>query len=93
MLLDGLDVGPLKWHVCGPGLNWSIHEGPMVQFQPIQLHGFIYYKRITVRLHGEHWKPVDIDLHCLIRFKIYVQGSWFIVNKTLFYVGFCPFEY
>ena len=26
-LLDGVDVGPFKWHVCGRGLNGSVHEG------------------------------------------------------------------
>ena len=26
-LLDGLDVSPLKWRVCGCGLNRFIHEG------------------------------------------------------------------
>ena len=27
MLLDGLDVSPLKWPVCGCGLNRFVHEG------------------------------------------------------------------
>ena len=26
-LLDGLDVSPLKWRVCGCGLIRSVHEG------------------------------------------------------------------
>ena len=26
-LLDGLDVSPLKWRVCGWGLNQFVHEG------------------------------------------------------------------
>ena len=26
-LLDGVDVGPSKWHVRGRGLNRSVHEG------------------------------------------------------------------
>ena len=25
--LDGLDVSPLKWRVCGCGLDWFVHEG------------------------------------------------------------------
>ena len=25
-LLDGVDVGPPKWPVCGLGLNRSVHE-------------------------------------------------------------------
>ena len=27
MLLDGVDVGPLKWSICGCGLNGFVHEG------------------------------------------------------------------
>ena len=26
-LLDGLNVSPLKWRVCGCGLNGFVHEG------------------------------------------------------------------
>ena len=26
-LLDGLDVSPLKWRVCGCGSNQFVHEG------------------------------------------------------------------
>ena len=26
-LLDGIDVSPLKWRVCGCGLNRLVHEG------------------------------------------------------------------
>ena len=26
-LLDGVDVGPPKWCICGCGLNQSVHEG------------------------------------------------------------------
>ena len=26
-LLDGLDVSPLKWRVCGYGLNRFVYEG------------------------------------------------------------------
>ena len=26
-LLDGVDVGPLKWRVCGHALNQCVHEG------------------------------------------------------------------
>ena len=26
-LLDGLDVSPLKWRVCGCGFNRFVHEG------------------------------------------------------------------
>ena len=26
-LLDGLDISPLKWRVCGCGLNRLVHKG------------------------------------------------------------------
>ena len=26
-LLDGIDVGPLKWRLCGCGLDQFVHEG------------------------------------------------------------------
>ena len=26
-LLEGVDVGPFKWPICGCGLNRSVHEG------------------------------------------------------------------
>ena len=26
-LLNGVDVGPPKWHICGLGLKHSVHKG------------------------------------------------------------------
>ena len=37
MLLDGIDFGPLKWLVCGPGLNRSVHEG-MKDISKVKVH-------------------------------------------------------
>ena len=37
MLLDGLDVSPLKWRVCGCGLNRFVHEG-MNYFSNVKVH-------------------------------------------------------
>ena len=37
MLLDGLDVSPLKWHVYGYGLNQSVHEG-MNHISNVKVH-------------------------------------------------------
>ena len=37
MLLDVLDVSPLKWHVCGCGLNLSVHEG-MNHISNVKVH-------------------------------------------------------
>ena len=36
-LLDGLDVSPLKWRVCGCGLNRFVHEG-MNRISNVEVH-------------------------------------------------------
>ena len=36
-LLDGLDVSPFKWHVCGCGLNPFVHEG-MNHISNVEVH-------------------------------------------------------
>ena len=36
-LYDGLDVSPLKWRVCGCGLNRFVHEG-MNHISNIEVH-------------------------------------------------------
>ena len=36
-LLDGLDFSPLKWHVCGCGLNGFVHEG-MNHISNVKVH-------------------------------------------------------
>ena len=36
-LLDGLDVSPLKWRVCGCGLNQFVHEG-MNHISNVEVH-------------------------------------------------------
>ena len=36
-LLDGVDFGPPKWHVCGCGLNQSVHEG-MNDISNVKVH-------------------------------------------------------
>ena len=36
-LLDGLNVSPLKWHVCGCGLNPFVHEG-MNHISNVEVH-------------------------------------------------------
>ena len=35
--LDGLDVSPLKWRVCGCGLNRLVHEG-MNHISNVEVH-------------------------------------------------------
>ena len=36
-LLDGLEVSPLKWPVCGCGLNRFVHEG-MNHISNVKVH-------------------------------------------------------
>ena len=36
-LLDGLDVSPFKWRVCGCGLNRFVHEG-MNHISNVEVH-------------------------------------------------------
>ena len=36
-LLDGLDVSPLKWRVCGCGFNRFVHEG-MNHISNVEVH-------------------------------------------------------
>ena len=36
-LLDGFDVSPLKWQVCGCGLNQFVHEG-MNHISTVEVH-------------------------------------------------------
>ena len=36
-LLDGLDVSPLKWRLCGCGLNRIVHEG-MNHISNVKVH-------------------------------------------------------
>ena len=36
-LLDGLDASPLKWCVCGCGLNPFVHEG-MNHISNVEVH-------------------------------------------------------
>ena len=36
-LLDGFDVSPLKWRVCGGGLNPLVHEG-MNHISNVKVH-------------------------------------------------------
>ena len=36
-LLDGLDVSPLKWRVCGCGFNRFVHDG-MNHISNVEVH-------------------------------------------------------
>ena len=61
-LLDGLDVSPLQWRVCGCGLNRFVHEG-MNHISNVKVHLKIrsgnvnIYKTITSRTDTRTDKP------------------------------------
>ena len=47
-LLDGLDVSPLKWRVCGCGLNRFVHEG-MNHISNVKVHLKIRSENVNIR--------------------------------------------
>ena len=54
-LLDGFDVSPLKWRVCGCGLNRFVHEG-MDHISNVEVHlktrsGNVNIYLLTAALH------------------------------------------
>ena len=57
-LLDGLDVSPLKWRVCGCGLNRSVHEG-MNHISNVEVHLKTRNGNVNIRI-----------LNCLSRAKL-----------------------
>ena len=48
MLLDGLDVSPLKWSVCGCGLNQFVHEG-MNHISNVKVHFKIRSGNVNIK--------------------------------------------
>ena len=61
-LLDGFDVSPLKWRVCGCGLNRFVHEG-MNHISKVEFHlktcsGNVNIRTVNavVRLHQQPWR-------------------------------------
>ena len=54
-LLDGLDVSPLKWRVCGCGLNRFVHEG-MNHISNVKVHLKIRSGNVNIK----RWQDIDI---------------------------------
>ena len=53
MLLDGVDVGPLKWGVFGCGLNRFDHEG-MSYISNVKVHLKTSSGNVNIRLYFEN---------------------------------------
>ena len=49
-LLDGLDVSPLKWRVCGCGLNRFVHEG-MNHISNVMVHSKTRSGNVNIKLY------------------------------------------
>ena len=78
-LLDGVDVGPPKWGVCGRGLNGSVHEG-MKDISNVKVHLkthsgnvniIIYLRRSQVKIVKGQWS----NLMCSYATPGFIQAS------------------
>ena len=54
-LLDGLDVSPFKWCVCGCGLNRFVHEG-MNHILNVEVHLKTRNGNVNIRVCTVHLK-------------------------------------
>ena len=67
-LLDGLDVSPLKWRVCGCGLNRFVHEG-MNHISNVEVHLKTRSGNVNKNADPDQTPPnatSDQGLHCLL---------------------------
>ena len=55
-LFDELDVSPIKWRVCGRGLNLFVHEG-MNHISNVKVHLKTPSGNVNIDKMGEHSKP------------------------------------
>ena len=65
MLLNGVDVGPSKWRVCGRDFNRSVHEG-MNDVSNVKVHlntrsGNVNIEKYTILLFG----TLHVHVYCL----------------------------
>ena len=68
--LDGLDVSPLKWHVCGCGLNLFVHEG-MNDISNVKVH---------LKTSGENVNIILLTLTMLVIFIHQTPTHFFLSN-------------
>ena len=89
-LLDGLDVSPLKWRMCGCGLNRFVHEG-MNHISNVEVHlktrsGNVNIQLCTQRCYRRHiCKPLVVyRFYCMALFHSQMQrfesGPRFVVQ-------------
>ena len=63
-LLDGLDVSPLKWRVCGCGLNRFVHEG-MNHISNVKVHLKTRSGNVNISRYFETWTGACFHLDCV----------------------------
>ena len=65
-LLDGLYVSPLKWRVCGCGLNRFVHEG-MNHISNVEIHFKTRSGNVNIReIYSIFWSVHDIVIDRVI---------------------------
>ena len=66
--MDGLDVSPLKWRVCGCGLNRFVHEG-MNHISNVKVH----LKTRSGNVNISYKEPAHFVLN------VYTMGSLIVI--------------
>ena len=74
-LMDGLDVSPLKWRVCGCGLNRFVHEG------------MNHISNVKVHLKTRDWKCKYLRVHCKQEVTSLVCHSYITMHFSYLLVG------
>ena len=63
-LFNGLDVSPLKWRVCGCGLNLFFHEG-MNHISNVEVHLKTRSGNVNIKQSINNNRTTALDLACL----------------------------
>ena len=73
--MDGVDVGPPKWCVCGRGLNLSDHEG-MNDISNVKVQWKCKYHKYSTVLHvRELIKLFSVDLSPVVQRTVSLTTS------------------
>ena len=81
-LLDGLDLSPLKWRVCGCGFNWFVHEGSN-DISNVKVHLKTGSGNVNIS-YGISWKMSRINSYFIDRYIIKNRSSWILPAQLLF---------
>ena len=97
-LLDGLDVSPLKWRVCGCGLNRFVHEG-MNHISNVEVHlktrsGNVNIYKCIPGQNFSRLSSITVSRPCSVAVSLSTSFTYFMVELcgSLSYTvesGFC----